>query len=71
MARSVEKIKQKFGKDAFVKWGRQPNSGSPVLKAWAENRVTIHGASISSRSAPKKILRAKPVRKGKRRATQI
>lgn len=71
MARSVEKIRQKFGKDAFKKWGNQPDSGSPILKAWREGRVKISGASIRSRSAPHKIIRAKPIRKGKRRATQI
>lgn len=71
MARSVEKIRQKYGKDAFKKWGELPNSGSPVLKAWAEGRIAIKPVPVKSRSAPKKILRAKPIRTSKRRATQI
>ena len=38
--RRTLKIKSKYGKDAFVKWGRL--GGNPVLLAQAEGRLTIH-----------------------------
>ncbi len=38
--RSVEKIRRKFGNDAFRKWGK--SGGSEILRAWKEGRVTIH-----------------------------
>jgi hypothetical protein len=33
MKRSVEKIKKRFGSNAFVKWGR--SGGSPILLSYA------------------------------------
>jgi len=38
--RSATKIKQKYGSNAFRKWGKL--GGSPVLKAYKEGRVTMH-----------------------------
>ena len=38
----VEKIRKKYGKDAFVKWGwSDGRGGSPILKAWARGKVKI------------------------------
>jgi hypothetical protein len=36
--RSVEKIRRKYGKDCFRKWGNQEDSGSPILKAYKTHR---------------------------------
>jgi hypothetical protein len=41
MARSVTAIKNKYGKDAFKRWGGK-TGGSPVLKAWAEGKIPKH-----------------------------
>jgi hypothetical protein len=35
----TRRIKEKYGKDAFRKWGRK--GSSPILKAWKEGRVSI------------------------------
>ena len=44
MARNVEAIKRKYGKNAFKTWGKE--GGNPLLKAWKEGRVTIHRKRI-------------------------
>ena len=63
--RDPDKIKQKFGKDAFRTWGSE--GGNPILVAISKGaRVTIHREKVS-RSAPKEIIR----RKSKHRATQL
>jgi len=36
----TERIKRKFGADAFKKWGKK--GGSPILIAQREGRVTVH-----------------------------
>lgn len=35
----IRRIKEKHGKDAFIKWGKR--GGSPILKAWKEGRIII------------------------------
>jgi hypothetical protein len=44
--RSVEKIRKKFGKNCFEKWGNQPDSGSPILKA-AKTGKTVRGYKVT------------------------
>ena len=68
MARSVEKIRQKFGKNAFREWGKE--GGNELLIAQGRGaKITIHREQVS-RSAPHRIIREKS-RRSKHRATQI
>ncbi len=39
MSDRVVKIKHKYGRNIFKKWGK--GGGSPVLKAWAKGKVKI------------------------------
>jgi len=44
--------KKKYGVNAFKKWGNE--GGSPILKAAAEDRITIHEKPVKKKRARKK-----------------
>jgi len=51
----VAKIRRKFGRDAFRKWGSEENGGgSPILIAAREGRVTIHGRRAGKKNGSRR-----------------